>query len=191
MSKGVHSTYLTDTVEWRLFLFSVKTEPVKLSGKTGRADEAPCGACCCRKRFRLIKKERNMLRKEGQVRIPSGCAIAAVISKNGTRMSGELITNEVVPRVVGAALALVGSLLALVAGFLGLGSKFKGSGVSSILSAVLGAGGLAALLIAGSHYSEQAGASAVKLVLAAAGVLAVAALANGIASLSASKKANV
>lgn len=105
--------------------------------------------------------------------------------------SGELITKEVVTRVVGAALALVGSLLALVAGFLGLGSKFKGSGVSSILSAVLGAGGLAALLIAGSHYSEQAGASAVKLVLAAAGVLAVAALANGIASLSASKKANV
>ena len=97
MSKGVHSTYLTDTVEWRLFLFSVKTEPVKLSGKTGRADEAPCGACCCRKRFRLIRKERNMLRKEGQVRIPSGCAIAAVISKNGTRMSGELITNAMRP----------------------------------------------------------------------------------------------
>ena len=68
-----------------------------MSGKTGRADEAPCGACCCRKRFRLIKKERNMLRKEGQVRIPSGCAIAAVISKNGTRMSGELITNAMRP----------------------------------------------------------------------------------------------
>ena len=38
-----------------------------------------------------------MLRKEGQVRIPSGCAIAAVISKNGTRMSGELITNAMRP----------------------------------------------------------------------------------------------
>ena len=28
--------------------------------------------------------------KEGQVRIPSGCAIAAVISKEGKKMSGEI-----------------------------------------------------------------------------------------------------
>ena len=32
---------------------------------------------------------------EGQVRIPSGCAIAAMISKEGNRMSGETITNAV------------------------------------------------------------------------------------------------
>ena len=35
--------------------------------------------------------------KEGQVRIPSGCAIAAVISKEGKRMSGELITEAMRP----------------------------------------------------------------------------------------------
>ena len=34
---------------------------------------------------------------EGQVRIPSGCAIAAVISKDGNRMSGEMITNSMKP----------------------------------------------------------------------------------------------
>ena len=31
---------------------------------------------------------------EGQVRIPSGCAFAAVISKDGNKMSGEMITNS-------------------------------------------------------------------------------------------------
>ena len=30
---------------------------------------------------------------EGQVRIPSGCAIAAVISKEGRKMSGEKISR--------------------------------------------------------------------------------------------------
>lgn len=35
--------------------------------------------------------------KEGQVRIPSGCAIAAVISKEGKRINGELITNAMKP----------------------------------------------------------------------------------------------
>ncbi len=34
---------------------------------------------------------------EGQVRIPSGCAIAAVISKEGNKMSGEMITNSMKP----------------------------------------------------------------------------------------------
>ena len=34
---------------------------------------------------------------EGQVRIPSGCAIAAVISKEGHKMSGEKITNAMKP----------------------------------------------------------------------------------------------
>ena len=33
------------------------------------------------------------MKVEGQVRIPSGCAIAAVISREGKRMSGEMITN--------------------------------------------------------------------------------------------------
>lgn len=35
--------------------------------------------------------------KEGQVRIPSGCAIAAVISKDGNKMSGEMITKAMKP----------------------------------------------------------------------------------------------
>ena len=35
--------------------------------------------------------------KEGQIRIPSGCAIAAVISKDGNKMTGELITNAMKP----------------------------------------------------------------------------------------------
>ena len=34
---------------------------------------------------------------EGQVRIPSGCAISAVISKEGNKMSGEMITNSMKP----------------------------------------------------------------------------------------------
>ena len=35
--------------------------------------------------------------KEGQVRIPSGCAIAAVISKEGKKMSGQMIYNAMKP----------------------------------------------------------------------------------------------
>ena len=34
---------------------------------------------------------------EGQVRIPSGCAIAAVISKEGKKMSGDLIVEAMKP----------------------------------------------------------------------------------------------
>lgn len=37
------------------------------------------------------------MKREGQVRIPSGCAIAAVISKTGRSISGELITNAMKP----------------------------------------------------------------------------------------------
>ena len=37
------------------------------------------------------------MKVEGQVRIPSGCAIAAVISKEGNRMSGEMICNAMEP----------------------------------------------------------------------------------------------
>lgn len=37
------------------------------------------------------------MKVEGRVRIPSGCAIAAVISKEGNRMSGEEITNAMKP----------------------------------------------------------------------------------------------
>ena len=37
------------------------------------------------------------MKVEGQVRIPSGCAIAAVISREGQKMSGDLITKAMVP----------------------------------------------------------------------------------------------
>ncbi len=37
------------------------------------------------------------MNREGQVRIPSGCAIAAVISRDGRKMSGELITKAMKP----------------------------------------------------------------------------------------------
>ena len=37
------------------------------------------------------------MKTEGQVRIPSGCAIAAMISRDGNKMSGETITNAMKP----------------------------------------------------------------------------------------------
>lgn len=37
------------------------------------------------------------MKLEGQVRIPSGCAIAAVISKEGKRMAGDMIINGMKP----------------------------------------------------------------------------------------------
>lgn len=37
------------------------------------------------------------MKREGEVRIPSGCAIAAVISRDGKKMSGEMITNAMKP----------------------------------------------------------------------------------------------
>lgn len=37
------------------------------------------------------------MKLEGQVRIPSGCAIAAVISKEGNRMAGDMIINGMKP----------------------------------------------------------------------------------------------
>lgn len=37
------------------------------------------------------------MKMEGQIRIPSGCAISAVISKTGNKMSGEMITNSMKP----------------------------------------------------------------------------------------------
>lgn len=37
------------------------------------------------------------MKKEGQIRIPSGCAIAAVISKEGNRMTGEKIVEAMKP----------------------------------------------------------------------------------------------
>ena len=35
--------------------------------------------------------------KEGEIRIPSGCAISAVISKDGNKMTGEKIIESMIP----------------------------------------------------------------------------------------------
>ena len=45
----------------------------------------------------FIGKEAKAVKLEGQVRIPSGCAIAAVISREGTPMSGEKICQAMKP----------------------------------------------------------------------------------------------
>ena len=37
------------------------------------------------------------MKQEGQVRIPSGCAIAAVISKEGRKMTGQAIIESMKP----------------------------------------------------------------------------------------------
>lgn len=37
------------------------------------------------------------MKLEGQIRIPSGCAIATVISREGTRMTGDMIVNSMKP----------------------------------------------------------------------------------------------
>ena len=37
------------------------------------------------------------MQKEGQVRIPSGCAISAVISREGRKMTGEAIVESMRP----------------------------------------------------------------------------------------------
>lgn len=37
------------------------------------------------------------MKPEGQVPIPSGCAIAAVISKDGNQMSGKMISDAMKP----------------------------------------------------------------------------------------------
>lgn len=47
--------------------------------------------------FYFPGEDGEKMKLEGQVRIPSGCAIAAVISKDGTRMSGKMICEAMKP----------------------------------------------------------------------------------------------
>ncbi len=47
--------------------------------------------------FLLFLKGFLKMMKEGQVRIPSGCAIAAVIARDGNRMTGEMIADAMKP----------------------------------------------------------------------------------------------
>ena len=59
------------------------------------------GKCLCQNEYPCFfifrKGEKANMKAEGQVRIPSGCAIAAVISREGRRMSGEKITEAMKP----------------------------------------------------------------------------------------------
>ena len=59
-----------------------------------------CGICAERNAFALFyfpERQGTDMKLEGQVRIPSGCAIAAVISREGNRMSGGTIANAMKP----------------------------------------------------------------------------------------------
>lgn len=67
MSKGVH--FYAGITAWKCASFFIYHERIRMT---------------------------DML-KEGQVRIPSGCAIAAVISKEGNKMTGEKITESMKP----------------------------------------------------------------------------------------------
>ena len=44
-----------------------------------------------------IRKGEMMMKREGEIRIPSGCAIAAVISKEGKGITGDLISEAMKP----------------------------------------------------------------------------------------------
>ena len=71
----------------------------------------------------LFLKGKTDMKLEGQVRIPSGCAIAAVISKEGKRMSGEMITDAMKPMHDRSN---------------GLGGGFAGYGTAMLMSYLIG-----------------------------------------------------
>ena len=41
--------------------------------------------------FCIFGKKAIIMKREGEIRIPSGCAISAVISREGRRMTGEAV----------------------------------------------------------------------------------------------------
>ena len=45
----------------------------------------------------IRERNDNYMKIEGQVRIPSGCAISAVISRDGKKMTGEGIMKSMIP----------------------------------------------------------------------------------------------
>ena len=52
---------------------------------------------CDDERLCLYPKGEHPMIREGAVRIPSGCAVAAVISREGRRISGETIIEAMKP----------------------------------------------------------------------------------------------
>jgi glutamate synthase domain-containing protein 1 len=59
--------------------------------------ERPCFYFTIYNKIVAFERKSVIMKKEGQVRIPSGCAIAAVISRNGERMSGRQIVDAMKP----------------------------------------------------------------------------------------------
>lgn len=95
--------------------------------------------------------------------------------------SGKAITKEVVTRVVGAALILLASLIALFAGIKSL--RGKGGKLVSFIAAILACGGFAALMIAGTYFTDKAAEAAkfnsyATILLAAGCAVAVVSLLN-------------
>ena len=47
--------------------------------------------------FCIFGKKAIIMKREGEIRIPSGCAISAVISREGRRMTGEAVMKSMIP----------------------------------------------------------------------------------------------
>lgn len=86
--------------------------------------------------------------------------------------SGKVISKELYTRAGAAAAILIASLLALLAGIFGL--RGKNNKVLTILAILLGIGGIVALLIAGSYFSEKAGVASCDVILLPVAACAVA-----------------
>lgn len=52
---------------------------------------------CRNGRLFFLQKGRSAMKREGEIRIPSGCAVSAVISRNGNKMTGEDIIKSMLP----------------------------------------------------------------------------------------------
>lgn len=52
---------------------------------------------CRNGRLFSLQKGRSAMKREGEIRIPSGCAVSAVISRNGNKMTGEDIIKSMLP----------------------------------------------------------------------------------------------
>ena len=45
----------------------------------------------------FLQEGRSAMKREGEIRIPSGCAVSAVISRDGNAMTGENIIKSMLP----------------------------------------------------------------------------------------------
>lgn len=80
------------------FVHKARNERLFLFQKPFSEQNEKAGRTLAKKAEKLTeRKDDIVMMKEGQVRIPSGCAIAAVISKEGKKMTGEMITEAMIP----------------------------------------------------------------------------------------------